>query len=46
MKIRELEIIDLRFPTSLTNAGTDAVHKDPDYSAAYVVLTTDRADLL
>jgi L-fuconate dehydratase len=41
MKIRELEIIDLRFPTSLTNAGTDAVHKDPDYSAAYVILHTD-----
>jgi L-fuconate dehydratase len=41
MKIQELEIIDLRFPTSLTNAGTDAVHKDPDYSAAYVILHTD-----
>jgi L-fuconate dehydratase len=41
MKIRDLEIIDLRFPTSLTNDGTDAVHKDPDYSAAYVILHTD-----
>jgi L-fuconate dehydratase len=44
MKIAALDIIDLRFPTSLTNAGTDAVHKDPDYSAAYVILRTD-ADL-
>src|SRR4029077_11874795 len=26
-----------------TNAGTDAVHSDPDYSAAYVVLRTDSA---
>jgi L-fuconate dehydratase len=41
MKITHLEIVDLRFPTSLTNAGTDAVHKDPDYSAAYVILHTD-----
>ena len=41
MKIRGLEIMDLRFPTSLTGDGTDAVHKDPDYSAAYVILQTD-----
>ena len=39
--IRDLEIIDLRFPTSRTHAGTDAMHPDPDYSAAYVVLKTD-----
>ena len=41
MRITALDVIDLRFPTSLTNAGTDAVHTDPDYSAAYVVLRTD-----
>jgi L-fuconate dehydratase len=41
MRIRDLEIVDLRFPTSRTNAGTDAMHPDPDYSAAYVVLKTD-----
>ena len=41
MKITSLEVIDLRFPTSLTQAGTDAVHTDPDYSAAYVILHTD-----
>ncbi len=41
MVISELNVIDLRFPTSRTNAGTDAVHVDPDYSAAYVVLKTD-----
>jgi L-fuconate dehydratase len=41
MKITGLEIVDLRFPTSLTSDGTDAVHKDPDYSAAYVILQTD-----
>ena len=41
MKIRGLEVLDLRFPTSRTNAGADAVHLDPDYSAAYVILRTD-----
>jgi L-fuconate dehydratase len=40
--ITRLEVLDLRFPTSLTGAGTDAVHRDPDYSAAYVILETDR----
>jgi L-fuconate dehydratase len=32
---------DLRARTSRSLAGSDAVHTDPDYSAAYVVLTTD-----
>ena len=39
--IRDLTVVDLRFPTSRTHAGTDAVHVDPDYSAAYVILKTD-----
>ena len=41
MQITSYEILDLRFPTSLTADGTDAVHRDPDYSAAYVILRTD-----
>src|SRR5260221_4948142 len=41
MIIRDLEVLDLRFPTSRTHAGTDSVHVDPDYSAAYVILKTD-----
>ena len=32
---------DVRFPTSRTRAGSDAMNPDPDYSAAYVVLETD-----
>jgi L-fuconate dehydratase len=40
-RITQLEVLDLRFPTSLTGAGTDAVHRDPDYSAAYIILRTD-----
>ncbi len=41
MKITDLETLDLRFPTSRDKVGTDAVHVDPDYSAAYVILKTD-----
>ena len=41
MKITALETLDLRFPTSRTQDGTDAMHTDPDYSAAYVILKTD-----
>jgi L-fuconate dehydratase len=35
---------DVRFPTSRTLAGSDAMHTAPDYSAAYVVLKTDHED--
>jgi L-fuconate dehydratase len=40
IRITGLQVMDLRFPTSRTAAGTDAMHKDPDYSAAYVILET------
>ncbi len=33
--------LDLRFPTSSALDGSDAMNPDPDYSAAYVILTTD-----
>ncbi len=39
--ITGLAVHDVRAPTSRTLAGSDAVHSDPDYSAAYVVLSTD-----
>src|SRR5947199_6239228 len=32
---------DIRFPTSRTLAGSDAMNPAPDYSAAYVILYTD-----
>src|SRR6267154_201138 len=35
---------DIRFPTSRTLDGSDAMNHDPDYSAAYVVLETDNPD--
>ena len=31
----------MRFPTAKAAIGTDAMHPDPDYSAAYVILKTD-----
>ena len=42
--ITELCALDIRTPTSRTLAGSDAMHADPDYSAAYVVLRTDHRD--
>jgi L-fuconate dehydratase len=35
---------DIRFPTSRTLDGSDAMNPDPDYSAAYVVISTDAGD--
>lgn len=43
-RITSVEIEDVRFPTSLTADGSDAMNKDGDYSAAYVVLRTDGTD--
>ena len=42
--ITALDVIDVRFPTSRTLDGSDAMNPDPDYSAAYVVLRTDAGD--
>ena len=36
-----MRTIDVRFPTSRFNIGSDAVNTDPDYSAAYCILHTD-----
>jgi L-fuconate dehydratase len=36
-----VRVVDVRFPTSVGSIGSDAVNKDPDYSAAYCVLETD-----
>jgi L-fuconate dehydratase len=40
-KITNVRVLDLRFPTSRQQIGSDAVNRDPDYSAAYCVLETD-----
>jgi L-fuconate dehydratase len=41
IKITNVRVTDLRFPTSREQIGSDAVNKDPDYSAAYCILETD-----
>src|SRR5215471_15193425 len=42
--ITSLRVLDVRFPTSRELDGSDAMHADPDYSAAYVIIGTDRGD--
>jgi L-fuconate dehydratase len=43
--ITDLVALDIRFPTSRSLDGSDAMNPDPDYSAAYVVLKTSTAGL-
>jgi L-fuconate dehydratase len=42
LRITNVHVIDLRFPTSRESIGSDAVNKDPDYSAAYCILETNQ----
>jgi L-fuconate dehydratase len=44
-KITGLTTLDVRFPTSDSLDGSDAMNPDPDYSAAYVILATDQPGL-
>ncbi|HET6283451.1 MAG TPA: enolase C-terminal domain-like protein, partial [Polyangia bacterium] len=43
--ITDLIARDIRLPTSRNLDGSDAMHPDPDYSAAYVILRTDQPAL-
>jgi L-fuconate dehydratase len=43
-RIIALDTDDVRFATSLTLDGSDAMNRDPDYSAAYLRLRTDDPD--
>jgi L-fuconate dehydratase len=45
VKITGLTVYDVRFPTSRSLDGSDAMHQRPDYSAAYVVLSTGDSEL-
>jgi L-fuconate dehydratase len=42
--ITEVVALDVRFPTSETLDGSDAMNERPDYSATYVILRTSGAD--
>jgi L-fuconate dehydratase len=44
-RISALDVIDVRFPTSRGLDGSDAMNPEPDYSAAYVVLSLDNSDI-
>ena len=44
MTIVAADVHDVRFPTSRSLDGSDAMNVDPDYSAAYVILRTDAGD--
>ncbi|MEP4948933.1 MAG: fuconate dehydratase, partial [Flavobacteriaceae bacterium] len=43
--ITEVVVKDIRFPTSKSLDGSDAMNPDPDYSAAYVILKTNDSEL-
>ena len=43
--ITDINVKDIRFPTSKSLDGSDAMNKDPDYSAAYVILHTNESQL-
>ena len=45
LTITDMRVLDIRFPTAKEAVGTDAMHPDPDYSAAYVILETDDRSL-
>ncbi|MCF8713404.1 L-fuconate dehydratase [Joostella atrarenae] len=40
--ISDVIVKDVRFPTSKSLDGSDAMNPDPDYSAAYVILKTNK----
>ncbi|PWT93751.1 MAG: fuconate dehydratase [Blastocatellia bacterium] len=44
-KIIDIDVRDIRFPTSRSLDGSDAMNADPNYSAAYVILKTDTAGI-
>ena len=43
-RVLNFDVIDVRFPTSRALDGSDAMNKDPDYSAAYVVVRTSGSE--
>ena len=44
--ITSIEAKDIRFPTSKTLEGSDAMNPAPDYSAAYIILKTNHPEKL
>jgi L-fuconate dehydratase len=46
VKLKDIFVHDLRFPTSRTLDGSDAMNPAPDYSAAYVQIDSGQAGLV
>lgn len=44
-RVTDVLVDDVRFPPSRPGAGSDAVHSDPEYSAAYLTIVTDDPDV-
>jgi L-fuconate dehydratase len=44
-KFLPFEVHDIRFPTSRSLDGSDAMNRDPDYSAAYVVVRANSGEV-
>ena len=45
IKITNINVVDIRFPTSKDQIGSDAIHKDPNYSVAYITISTSDNNL-
>ena len=43
-RIVGFETYDVRFPTSRTHDGSDAMNRNPDYASAYLIVHTDAPD--
>ncbi|XP_011882313.1 PREDICTED: mitochondrial enolase superfamily member 1-like [Vollenhovia emeryi] len=41
-KIVDIQVHDVRFPTSMWRAGADSLHPNPNHSCTYVILCTDK----
>ena len=44
LRVLKVNCQDIRFPTAKSGMGSDAVHKDPNYSSAYVSITVVNSD--
>jgi len=42
--ITSMRVLDCRWPTSDHADGSDAVHKDPDYSCVFVIIKTNKGN--
>ena len=46
LRVLNIKTHDIRFPTSIDDVGTDAIHTDCDYSATYIQIFTNNPQLI